>query len=209
MPFTGNGRSDIARVIRSRHFDRVDRRIVGRLDCTSPAETALTLSMRWPFAKIEQFVDDGLARDLLHIADFDPILERLAFARQPGLRALKAIVAARAADAYQPPTSELERLLFVVLDHPKLPPHTRQLPIVYPTMTATVDAYIDEWSLIVEGDGRRWHTRKADFEVDRERDNSAVASGLAVVRFTWKSLRYEPESCLRTLLAAGKRRSTL
>lgn len=209
LPFTGNGRSTLARVIRSRHFEAIDRRIADGIVCTSPAETALTLSMRWPYSKIERFIDDGLANGLLTVADFHPILDRLRFARQPGLRELRSIVMARASDSYQPPTSELEHLLFGLLDHPQLPPYSRQVPIGYPTLNATVDAYIDEWFLVVEADGRRWHTQKEDFERDRKRDNAAVAAGLAVVRFTWKSLRYEPDLCLKTLLEAGKRRERL
>lgn len=209
MPFEGNGRSPIARVIRSRHFEVVERRIVSGFECTSPSETALTLSMRWPYAKIERFIDDGLASELFAMADFHPILDRLTFARQPGLRSLRKIIAARSSDSYQPPTTELERLLYRLLDHPRLPSHKRQLPIVYPALEAIVDAFIDRWLLIVEGDGRRWHTRQADFELDRKRDNAATAAGLAIVRFTWKDLRFSPEACLRTLLEVGRKRETM
>lgn len=207
LPFEGNARSAIARVIRSRHFAMVARRTVEGWECSSPAETVLTLSLRWPYAKLERLIDDGLAQGLLAIHDFNPILDRLTFARQPGLKALRAIVGARSSDAYQPPTSELERLLFRLLDHPQLPHYTRQLPIRYESLAATVDAYNEDWAMIVEGDGRRWHTRKADFELDRQRDNAAVAAGLVVVRFTWKDLRYDPAGCLKTLIEAGKRRS--
>jgi len=208
MPFEGNGRSPIARVIRARHFDTVERTIVEGLECTSAAETVLTLSMRWPAARMERMVDEGLARGLLGVADFDPILERLAFARQPGLKTLRRVVSQRADDAYQPPTTELERLLFRLLDHPRLPAYTRQLPIEYPSLKATVDAFIDSWRMIVEADGRRWHTRKEDFERDRLRDNAAVAAGFSVMRFTWKTLRYEATYCLETLLIAGETRTT-
>lgn len=207
VPFQGNGRSSLARVIRSRHFANVDRRAVAGWDCTSPAETVLTLSLRWPYSKLERLIDDGLAQELLTVPAFHPILDRLMFARQPGLKALRAIVGARSSDGYQPPTSELERLLFRLLDHPQLPRYTRQLPIRYDSLAATVDAFIEDWGMIVEGDGRRWHTRKADFELDRRRDNAGVAAGLVVVRFTWKDLRYEPTACLKTLVEAGKRRA--
>jgi very-short-patch-repair endonuclease len=207
MPFDGNGRSNVARVIRARHFDTVERRAVEGYECTSPAETVLTISMRWPRTRMERIVDEGLARGLLRVADFDNILDRLAFARQPGLKTLRRIVGERADNAYQPPTNELERLLFRLLDHPRLPAYTRQLPIEYPGLKATVDAFLAAWKLIVEADGRRWHTRKEDFERDRLRDNAAVAAGLSVVRFTWKSLRFDVDRCLETLLEVGARRA--
>ena len=178
MPFDGDSRSDMARVIRSRHFDSVSRTKVNRFETTTTAETVLTLSLRETAATIERLVDDLLARRKVKIVDFDPILERLAGARQRGLPALRRIIAARSSEAYRPPMSELERMLYRLLDHPGIPPYSRQLPIEYPTVEATVDAFIEKWRLIVESDGRVWHSRVADFERDRERDNAAAARGL-------------------------------
>jgi very-short-patch-repair endonuclease len=194
-------------VIRARHFDRVGTEEVAGFPCTNVAETILTLSMRLPPSLIERYLDDRLAGRALKIQDFHPILERLEFARQPGLRPLRRIISSRADDAYQPPATELERLLYRLLANPAIPPSERQVPFAYPSATATVDAYISRWRLIVEADGRRWHTREQDFQRDRERDHAALAAGLVVVRFTWKMLRYQPEDCLRILLDVGKARA--
>lgn len=205
-PFGASARSELARVIRSRHFDAVAKTNRRGFDCTTPAETILTLSLRFPSKRIERIVDQELAKRKLDVAAFDPIFERLAFARQPGLRPLRAIVGSRRDDAYQPPTSELEVLLYALLDRAEVPHYDRQLPIEYPTFHATVDAYVPTWTMIVEADGRRWHTEAEHFEVDRERDNQALAHGIAVMRFTWKKLRYEPERCLANLVDAGSHR---
>ena len=80
------------------------------------------------------------------------------------------------------------------------------MPIAFRRVDATVDAYISVWRLIVEGDGRRWHTRKADYERDRLRDNEATAHGYAVLRFTYEMLRHSPGDCLDTLLRTGQSR---
>lgn len=208
IPFHGNARSPLARVIRSRHFDRVATVHIDGLPCTSIAETVLTLSLRENAQTIERVVDDRIAAGVLRIPDFDPILERLLDARQRGLPALRRIVAERDSEAYQPPSTELERLLYRLLDHPELPEHIRQLPIDYASSRATVDAYIPQWRMIVEGDGRRWHTRKADFERDRQRDNLAAAAGLVVIRLSYQMLRHDPDGCLRTLLNAGQFRAS-
>jgi very-short-patch-repair endonuclease len=74
----------------------------------------------------------------------------------------------------------------------------------YQRLAATVDAYIAPWLLIVEGDGRRWHNRRADMARDRLRDNEAVPHGYAVLRFTYEMLRDSPEKCVDTLLRAGQ-----
>lgn len=172
------------------------------------AETILTLSFRESGAVIERIIDDRIAARALEVTDFDPIFERLYKARMRGLPMLRGIVAARDHEAYQPPTNELERLLYDLLESDELPGYERQLPIQYPSLAATVDAYIPSWRLIAEADGRRWHTRKADFEKDRARDNAAAAAGLIVVRFTYRMLRDDPDACLQTLLQTGRWRET-
>lgn len=95
-------------------------------------------------------------------------------------------------------------MLYRLLDDRTLPSYSRQTPIRYPGVEATVDAYIDAWRLIVEGDGRRWHTRRADHDRDRRRDNEATAHGLAVLRFTYEMLRDHPKECLDTLMRTGQ-----
>lgn len=204
--FTGNARSPIARVIRSRHFDLIARTRVDGFAVTSPAETVLTLSYRLTQRHLEKLIDESMAAHLLTAADFDPIFARLTNAPLRGLKALRRIVGQRDRDSYQPPTSELERLLYRLLDCRQLPQSERQPPMEYPQLTATVDAYIPAWRLIVEADGRRWHTRVEDFERDRMRDNAAAAAGLQVVRFTYRMLRSDAPACLATLLSVGQHR---
>lgn len=209
VPYGADSRSTLGRVIRGRHFDKVAVVSMSGFPCTSVAETILTLSLTNKPSAIERFVDDQLLAGAVAVTDFHPIFDRLEFARQPGLRPLRRIVAARADDSYQPPTSELERLLYRLLDRPEIPPYDRQLPIDYPQMRATVDSYIPTWRLIVEGDGRRWHDGRQAQELDRIRDAEALAAGLAVVRLSWKMLRYEPEECLRRLIRIGQARSVV
>jgi very-short-patch-repair endonuclease len=208
MPFPGNSRSPIARVIRSRHFHAISTTTTMGYLCTTVAETILTLSLRETSGTIERCLDDQLARGILAVSDFAPIFERLVNARQRGLPMLRSLVRERSDDAYEPPTTALERLLYRSLEHPALPSYTRQVPMGYSQVSATVDAYIPNWRMIVEGDGRRWHTRKADFERDRLRDNAATAAGMVVIRFTYQMLRNHPEECLQTLLQAGRWRQS-
>ena len=206
VPFAGNARSPLARVIRSRHFELITTRAHGGMTITTIPETLLTLSFSSPAALVERWVDDLLASHKLEASEFDPIFARLTNARMRGLRSLRQIVLARDRDSYQPPATELERLLYKMLDSEKLPEYRRQVPFEFEQVDATVDAYVEEWQMIVEGDGRRWHTREADFERDRRRDNAAAAAGIQVIRFTYRMLKSNPDSCIATLLAAGSHR---
>ncbi|MBA2281381.1 MAG: DUF559 domain-containing protein, partial [Acidimicrobiia bacterium] len=66
-----------------------------------------------------------------------------------------------------------------------------------------LDLLVPERKLIIEADGRRWHTRVADFDRDRWRDNEALAHGYGTLRFTWVHLTCAPDDVaslvLRTL----------
>jgi very-short-patch-repair endonuclease len=63
------------------------------------------------------------------------------------------------------------------------------------------------WRLIVEADGRCWHTRIDDFERDRWRDNVATTHGYDVLRFTYRQLTAGREEALALLqrYASGRR----
>lgn len=61
--------------------------------------------------------------------------------------------------------------------------------------------------MVIEADGRRWHTRERDFVKDRRRDNLAVENGYVVLRFTFddlsRSVDQARSTVLRTALARG------
>lgn len=93
---------------------------------------------------------------------------------------------------YVPPASELEALLFAVLAAGGLPEPVRQHPLPSLTQAGRVDAAYPAVRLIIEADGRRWHTRVEDFERDRRRDIEAGLLGWTVLRFVWADLVERP-----------------
>lgn len=197
-----NARSPLARVIRSQRFPAVGATRVGGFLVTDEAETVMVLARDLPERRLESVVDDLLARRSVAVEELHRVVTLSHGV--PGVPKLRRIVDFRLPDAYQPPTSELERLLYRILDDPGLPPYTRQMPMSFQRVGATVDAYIPAWRLIVEGDGRRWHTRRADQERDQLRDNEAVAHGYAVLRWGWEILRDRPGQVVDTLLRTGR-----
>ena len=60
--------------------------------------------------------------------------------------------------------------------------------------------------MILEGDGRAWHTRADDFERDRRRDAEAAAAGLLTLRFTCYQLAHEPDWVRHVVLSVGAHR---
>lgn len=200
-----NARSPLARVIRSQRFEVVGRTRVRGYVASDEPETVMALARDLGEDRIEALVDELLARKSLSVAELARVVSESDGV--PGVPELRRVVAYRLADAYQPPMSELERLLYLILDDSRLPPYTRQMPMSFQRVDATVDAFVPAWRLIVEGDGRRWHTRRADQERDQLRDNEAVAHGYAVLRFGYEILRDEPDRVIDTLLRTGAVRS--
>jgi very-short-patch-repair endonuclease len=205
IPLGGNARSPIARMIRTRYFADIETTRAGAFLTTTPAETLVTLAAEIDSQRLEQVLDACLATKMVDPERLMMIISRRS--GQRGLPALRRLTEARLATAYQPPTTVLERHLYAVLSRPGIPSVTRQFPFPRDVFDGTVDAYIPLWRLIVEGDGRRWHTRQADFERDRIRDNVAAALGIAVLRFSYRMLVYQPDQCHATILATGQARS--
>ena len=72
-----------------------------------------------------------------------------------------------------------------------------------------VDFYWPQRQLVVEVDGRAFHSSPLDFERDRTRDAELAAVGIRVVRVTWLQLTSAPEAILVRLggaLSASARR---
>lgn len=206
VPRTSNARSPLSKVERSVFFFQTHISRVAGFSVISPAETVLKLAALASVGKVEALVDHTLITKTATIAEYDDILDRIAGGRVRGGPAVRKVIGERRPDAYQPPTSELERLSRRLTDHRDVPPTTHQHPLLGSAGAMIVDTFIDTWLLILEVDGRNYHTRKADFERDRRRDNAAAAQGLVVLRFTWKMLTTDFDYCLETLLTTGRQR---
>jgi hypothetical protein len=209
VPAEANPRSPIARIVRSKWFDELGTIHRAGFRVTNRAETILSLAATVPAQRLEHLVDDGLAAGDFVLDDFEMIRRRIAGGRVRGAGALLPLLDARAPMAWEPAGNQLERHLDRLVDSPGVPPATRQHPFHFDDRKAIVDRFIARWRLVLEADGRRWHTRRADFERDRARDNAAAAASLVVLRFTWQMLTTDFEHCRNLLLATGATRARL
>lgn len=207
VPSGASARSRLARVSRSIWFDELGTVRLAGFPAANVPETLLVLAGRIEPRRMERVLDDRLAAGSVAVDDFEVIRRRVADGRVRGARILFPLLDERAIDAWVPPTNELEGFLARLVDHPDVPVATRQYPFRFERLPMIVDIYIAEWRLILEADGRRWHSRRADFERDRARDNAAAAAGIAVLRFTWRMLTEDFEGCQRTLLQTGAARA--
>ena len=92
-----------------------------------------------------------------------------------------------------PPRSELERHLDRALRPiPAFAAHEAPLPGRVWSAERVDRRYEEPRRLIVEGDGRRFHTRLRDFRRDRERDRTALRHGYPTVRYAYEDLVEDP-----------------
>ena len=123
------------------------------------------------------------------------------------LRGLRAVLDGFGAGPV-PARSELERRLGEVLGPMALPRLVWEAP--FPGREATsqrVDVLVPDWSLVIEADGRAWHTRTDDFDRDRRRDAEAAANGYLTLRFTWHQLQHEATWVRRIVGRTGATRA--
>jgi hypothetical protein len=203
VPATGNARSSIAVVRRRSSFSNLGLVLIDHIPVTDVPNTLFDLAMHLGPAHLQRAIDDCLVRNKVTVDELRLMLDRHAGCRLAGTVAFREAVR-DLTDAYVPTESDLEVLLVNVLDDPRIPPLDLQVRLPWwHERPHRIDAFIRPWTLIIEADGRPFHTKRSDFESDRERDNLAVANGYRVLRFTYRMLKDDPDGVVRTVLRAG------
>ncbi len=198
--------SPLATVHRTKELTSVRRQLIA---VTPVARTVVDLSSVVSPWCLERTIDQALLERMTSVGRLEAEIARAARGHQARIGLLRDLVADRG-DGYVPPESELEAELYAALESPLLPDHIRQasLPWWSPA-PLRVDALIPAWRVIVEIDGRRWHTRVRDFERDRARDHLAQRHGYEVVRFTFRQVRGSDRYVVELLLEIGAHRRAL
>lgn len=161
--------------------------------CTTPERTAVDLAAICSFSRLLTVVDDARGRGRLSIAATGDVLAEIARRGKPGI-AKMARVLDKCGPGTVPAMSHLERLLHDLVAQAGLPPLHRQYPHPGRMMTnQCVDgAWIDA-KMIIEVDGRSWHTRIADIKRDHDRDNEAGRAGWYTQRLLYEHVESDPD----------------
>lgn len=173
---------------------------------TTVAQTFVDLAQVCSERRVRDALESWLVHDDRTLAALRNRYVALAPRGGRDLRPLRRILDALG-DEELPTESELELQLHRAMASPRIPSVHWQA--TFPGRSEgdqRVDGVIHEWSLIVEGDGRSWHTRTRDFERDRRRDAEAAAAGLLTLRFTWDQLVHELDWVRDITVATGAHR---
>jgi Transcriptional regulator, AbiEi antitoxin/Protein of unknown function (DUF559) len=121
------------------------------------------------------------------------VLAGVARPGKPGVTALAGVLDDRA-EATVPGASELERAMFAALVGAGLPVPEPQRALPGPgAIGGMVDAAYVDCRLVLEADGRRWHTRVEHLRRDHERDAEAARHGWQTLRFLYEQITRDPD----------------
>lgn len=172
---------------------------LGDLPVTVPGRVFVDLAPFCSKARLAVVLDDAL---LSGRASQGAVARCLFDVLRPGKFGLEKLVALleERGPGYVPPASELERLLFEALAAAGMDEPERQFPLPgRGAVEGLVDAaYVPE-KLILEADGRRWHTRMRDFPRDSLRRNEAARVGWQTLDFLWDEIKFDPEGVAATV----------
>jgi hypothetical protein len=199
VPRAAQNRSPIALV---RRRDGVETTRVRGLPVLTVRDTLFAVAGLVTVRTLVPALDDALGDRLVTVEQLQERYLQLAPSGRRGFALMRRLIEARSQDAFVPPASTLERLLYRVLDRPGMPRYVPQAAIPW-SPGSRVDAMLVDAPVIIEGDGRRWHTRVADFERDRERDRAATLHGHQTLRYTWEDLRHQPDRVAAEIRLAG------
>lgn len=149
-------------------------------------------------------VDDAVGDDKITIAKVQKEFLSLAASGRNGISTMRRVLELRTEDGYVPPRATLEAYLDRVLGRLEVP-FEREAPLPGREWSRErVDRLCRQpLRLIIEGDGRRFHTRVKDFGRDAARRRLAATAGFTTVNYLYEELRDDPdgvEAELRTIL---------
>lgn len=172
------------------------------LPVTTPARTIIDLAAHLGVSRLARLVDWTVAQGLTSNETLLGLFADVGRRGKPGTQKLRKVMEDRGGAPDRDP-SELEWRLVDLIERAGLPSPTREFkaPWLAPT-NGRVDLAYEDHLLVIEADGRRWHTQADAFLTDRERDNLAQLAGWRVLRFTWWDVEQRPEYVVLTIRKA-------
>ena len=164
-------------------LQRWDVRVHVGIRVTSPAWTIVDCAPRLTDRRLARVVNDALRSKRLKRWQLAEVMARRA--HRPGVQRLRPFV-----DATDGPTrSEFEDAFLAFCERHDLPrPKVNTIVAGH-----EADAYFEAERLIVELDGWVFHSSRASFESDRDRDADSLLQGIGTIRLTWERMIGKPE----------------
>jgi hypothetical protein len=174
---------------------------VDGIRCTTLARTIFDLAGTQRPARVARALDNATNQLGLATEQLEGVLRDLGRRGRPGSALVRELLEARG-EGFVATESALEDLLLRVLEEHGVEPPARQVHAGGRRPAGRVDFAYRGRGLIIEADGRRYHTAKLDMDADRARDNELMAAGWRVLRVTWDDLVERPADVARLVRTA-------
>ncbi|HKY46581.1 MAG TPA: type IV toxin-antitoxin system AbiEi family antitoxin domain-containing protein [Acidimicrobiia bacterium] len=177
------------------------------LRTTNVARTLVDLAAVCKKGMVARAMDEMLASGRVRIDELVAVFEETARPGRTGSKAIRELLSERVGDELVS-ASKLEQVGMDLFDRGGIPRPEWQFPAPW-NPDERIDFAWPPHLAGVEGDGRRWHTRVADFERDRRRDRLSLLHRWTILRFTWFDFTKRPDEVLsqvRQLLELRDRR---
>lgn len=161
--------------------------VVRSIPCTSVARTLCDLCHTCCKDIAERALDASLRMDLATIDSLGRYVEEAASRKVRGSAALRSHLSVRGDDEALS-ESELESEFARVMRKGSLPIGERQFPREG-VRKGRIDLAYPEHGLVIELDGRKWHSGRREIKRDKRYDNHLNVSGQRVLRLTWEDLK--------------------
>lgn len=185
----------------TRLMDRIETSIVAGLPVTTVRQTIIDLAAGVGTARLATAVDHARTHRL---ASYEEVAQQLLVfrgTRRRGLRRLGAVLAERLSGVAVGDT-ELEKRLLHIIRQSGLPAPLAQIPLPgRGALAGLCDFGYPDARLVLEADGRPWHTRIADIRRDHQRDMEAAAVGWMTQRVMYEDMVGDADG-VRRLIAA-------
>lgn len=170
------------------------------LEVTSPVRTTIDLAATMRPPPVGRIVDHLVLAGLATVEDFVKLVTDLARQGKPGMKTMHSVLDVRAGEDFMG-ESELEMYGLRMLREWGFPEPELQYALPWRSARqGRVDFAYPSIRLIIEFDGRRWHSTLDAFDEDRLRDNHAQLAGWRVLRITYRMMKEQPDM-VRIMLA--------
>jgi len=160
---------------------------------TNTVRTVIDLASSMPVPAIGKLVDHLVVRGEATIDQIGDAVSELARHGKPGMKTMHSVLEYREGEGFMG-ESRLEMWALRLLRQWGFPDPELQYPLPWRSgRKGRVDFAYPHIRLIIEIDGRAWHTTLEAFEGDRLRDNLAQLAGWRVLRITYQMLVEHPK----------------
>jgi very-short-patch-repair endonuclease len=186
---------------------------VGGLACTTLARSLFVLASMsspkrrrrgWsyvPKSTVARAVADARVHHNLRPIDLERIVAEVGVRGRAGTTLMRQL-SDEHAEGTVATESELEDLHLRVTTAHALPAPVKQTTLRLMSGEARVDFCYPEAKLIIECDGRKYHSALQDMDRDRWRGNELAADGWRVIRVSWFDLVHQPEKVVKLIRRA-------